>query len=193
MIAQNVLENAPSLPTETCLEYQRLWLQARTVLARHEAVGSGSVALHLPLRIINNAEVRLRNGQWPPWAVGRVERQSRGPERIERQRRLLTAQLEGGRQPRDRDLLDPGILHQKELLPELRRWADADLDDSRLWMLVWSLGELRDDESAEWLIAQLEDERGWLRAVAAEALTKITGRSAGRDPAAWREMLKKRP
>ncbi|MBN1513074.1 MAG: tetratricopeptide repeat protein [Phycisphaerae bacterium] len=193
MIAQNVLENAPSLPTETCLEYQQLWLQARTVLARHEAVGAGSIALHLPLRIINNAEVRLRNGQWPPWAVRRAERQSRKPENIEGRRRLLTLQLEGERQPGDRDLLDPGILHQIELLPELRRFREAGLDDTKLWMLVWTLGELRDDESVEWLIAQLEDERGWLRAVAAEALTKITGRSAGRDPAAWREMLRKRP
>lgn len=193
MIAQNVLANAPSLPTEARLEYQRLWLQARTVHARHQTLGGSSLPGCLPLRIINNADVHLRNGQWAPWAVRRAERQSRKPENIERRRRLLTLQLEGERQPGDRDPLDPGILHQNELLPELHRFRDAGLDDTKLWMLVWTLGELRDDESVDWLIAQLEDERDWLRSTAVEALTKITGRSAGRDPAAWRDALMKRP
>ena len=75
----------------------------------------------------------------------------------------------------------------------LRQFRDIELDDDKLWPLVWTLGELEDRESVDWLIEQLSDQREWLKITAAEALRKITGVDHGLDPAAWKDALDDRP
>lgn len=179
MVARTVLENLPSSHTQAWLEHQQLRLAARTIEARIQAMGVDYVALVLPVPAISRVYRRLLDGEWAPWELERATRRARAEDELDVRRAALARCLEGVLPPRARDLLDPGILGLRELLPELRRFRDAPLDDETLWMLVWTLGELTDRESIGWLSTPVEDEREWLRITANEALEKITGPDRG--------------
>jgi hypothetical protein len=120
--------------------------------------------------------------------VERAKRRARSNDNLDARRSALARCLEGVLPPRARDLLDPGILELRELLPELRRFRDAQLGDQTTWMLVWTLGELRDRDSIEWLSTLVEDKRECLRIAANEALEKITGMDRGQNQGARRDM-----
>jgi len=52
-----------------------------------------------------------------------------------------------------------------------------------------SLGDIGDRQAVEPLIGALNDEKDIVRMVAADSLSKITGKDFGRDAAAWQQWL----
>lgn len=186
-----VIENLSSSRTDNWLAHQRLRLEAVTLTARQRGLDPSIVAAVIPLTAINEAEERLLDGRWPEWKLTRVSRTARAESPLETAKSFLTYGLDGS--VRAERLLGPGILKLHELLPLLRQFRDIQLDDDKLWPLVWTLGELEDKESLDWLIGQLSDKREWLRITAAEALEKITAMNHGQDAAAWRKALGKQP
>jgi hypothetical protein len=186
-----VVENLSSSRTDIWLAHQRMRLEAVTLTARQRGLDLSIVAVVIPLTAINEAEDSLIDGHWPAWKLRRVWGTARSGDGIENRERRLKYALDGN--VRADILLGPGILKLHEMLPLLRQFRDIELDDDNLWPLVWTLGELEDKESLDWLIAQLSDQRQWLRITAAEALEKITAMNHGQDAAAWRKALGKQP
>lgn len=174
LAADVVVAHLPSSRTQVWLEFQRVRLESVATQARLSAIDIDTVPLSLPVAALADAERRLSDGDWSDWKLRRLNRKAQASAREDHNYWLRYA-LEEDRQPEVESLLKPGILQLRKLLPDLRPFRDRPLDDERLWALIWTLGELRDAQSAEWLTTLRNDDRPWVRITAAEALRKLAG------------------
>lgn len=185
LIAKKLLLALPPGHTEERLKYQQLLLDAEMVRQRFMSLTRDRVQEVLPVTAIRRVYHRLFDFTWNDWELARIRRIESAPEKISTLREQTIKYLDYRECDYDQ-LLAPGILGLRELLPELQRYRSQSLDDVELWALVWTLGDLKDADSVKWLIEQLGDEREWLRYRAAEALRKITGEDHGLNADDWR-------
>ncbi|MBN2446939.1 MAG: HEAT repeat domain-containing protein, partial [Phycisphaerae bacterium] len=193
LIARTATENLPSSHTKSWLDYQELRVEAEVFEERmHGLSGDKDLVIVSYLPTLAAVDRALTDGKWPAWKLHRLRNHQTADE-VERTRSLLDDTMELCSQVRARHLLIPGIRQQDALLPDLRAFRDVELDETSLYFLIWSLAELRDSESVDWLIEQLDDDREWLRLTAADSLSKITSQNHGPDAAEWRRALNRQP
>ena len=86
-----------------------------------------------------------------------------------------------------------GRIQDARAIPALRT---ALKEDQTVWVRVsaaWALGELRDRDSMDMLIAASHEKNGLVRASSLCAMRKIAGRDLGEDPVAWERWHKENP